>query len=166
MAFMADEEMTDEEYLNAVRAARAESVNFFSSGNRAERELWVANEFLRNLGVSFDRSELAHVRDDPPDVRFRNAAFEIKEILEEGRRRHDEFKESLKKANAASKPSDLLEPVTSRDVTYAEVYALVETKVTELVSKYPVRLRAHLDLLFYVNLDDVFGYIRTPLPSA
>ena len=46
-------EMTDEEYLIAVRKAREESVHFFASDKRAERELWVANEFLSNLGIQF-----------------------------------------------------------------------------------------------------------------
>ena len=58
---------------------------------------------------------------DPPDVRFRDAAFEIKEILDEGRRRHADLKEGLEKAKAARVPSDLLEPLTPRDITYNEV---------------------------------------------
>ncbi|BCB26998.1 hypothetical protein SKTS_18840 [Sulfurimicrobium lacus] len=162
---MAGDEMTDEEYLAAVRKAREESVRFFSSGNRGERELWVAKEFLTNLGLEFQYSELIHVKDDPPDVRFREAEFEIKEILDPGRRRHAEYKASLETANAATTPSELLEPATPKDITYGEIYVLIEEQVKKLCFKYGPSERAKMDLLFYVNLEDVYGYVATPLPS-
>lgn len=163
---MSDEEMTDNDYLETVRKAREESVRFFSSANRAERELWVANEFLTNLGIPFAQSDLVHVADDPPDVRFGGAEFEVKEILDSGRRRHAEFKASLEKAKAAKSPSELLEHYTPRDITYAEIYELVEEKVLELSTKYSEKFRKELDLLFYVNLEDVHGYIENPLPPS
>lgn len=162
---MTSDEMVDEEYLAAVRNAREESVRFFASDNRAERELWVANEFLTNLGVEFEQSELVHVTSDPPDVRFRGAEFEIKEVLDEGRRRHAEYKASVERAITATCPSDLLEHYTPRDITYAEIYTFVEAKVINLATKYSPDARAQMDLLFYVNLEDVHGYVKTPLPS-
>jgi hypothetical protein len=158
------DEMTDKEYLAAVRAAREESVRFFSPENRAERELWVAKEFLTNLGVDYLDTELVHVTDDPPDVRFRGAAFEVKEILDPGRRRHAEYKEALEKAKAARKPRDLLEPVRPRDITYAQVCTQIEARLADLEVKYSTGARAQLDLLFYVNLENAFGYVPTPLP--
>ena len=154
----------ENEFIIGVRKAREESVRFFSSANRRERELWVASEFLVNLGLPFEEGELEHITDDPPDVRFRDAAFEIKEILDEGRRRHAEFKASLEKARSATTAQELLEPLSPRDITYTEVCALVEKELEKLQSKYAPTTRAGLDLLFYVNLDDVFGYIETPLP--
>ncbi len=160
---MNDADMTDEEYLAAVRKAREESVRFFSPKNRRERELWVANEFLTNLGITFDQSELVHIKDDPPDVKFRAANFEIKEILDEGRRRH--AKASLERAYVATSPSELLSDVTPRDITYTEVCALIEARVDELATKYAPDARGQMDLLFYVNLDNVYGYVSTPLPS-
>ena len=165
MAPMTVHEMTDEEYLIAVRKAREESVHFFASDKRAEREMWVANEFLSNLGIQFEQSEIVHVTDDPPDVRFRGAEFEIKEILDEGRRRHADYKASLERANAATSPSELLEHYTPRDITYTEVCALVEARCMELAAKYSPDARSQMDLLFYIDLEDVHGYVKTPLPS-
>jgi hypothetical protein len=165
MTAMNDDEPTDEDYLIAVRKAREESVRFFAACNRPERELWVANEFLTNLGVDFTQDEITHVTDDPPDIRFRGAEFEIKEILDPDRRRHADFKAALEKANAATSPCDLLEHYTPRDITYDEIYAHVEANVANLTVKYAPGARARLDLLFYVNLEDVHGYIGTPLPS-
>src|SRR5690348_13841895 len=50
----------------------------------------------------------------PPDVKFRDAAFEIKEVLDEGRKRHDEYRDHLRRAWAARSPEELLEPYHPR----------------------------------------------------
>ena len=157
--------MSDEEYLASVRKAREESVRFFESTNKPERERWVANEFLENLGVKFLQSEIQCVVDEPPDIRFRSASFEVKEILDYGRRRHTDYKAALETAKSATSPRDLLRQVTPRDITYAEVCDLVETEVARFTEKYAPATRGKLDLLFYVNLEDVFGYVATPLPA-
>ena len=81
-----------------------ESVRFFDAANKPERERWVANEFLGNLGVEFVESEIQCVADEPPDIRFRSASFEVKEILDKGRRRHLAYKAALEVANSASSP--------------------------------------------------------------
>ncbi|TAM45550.1 MAG: hypothetical protein EPN55_07940 [Gammaproteobacteria bacterium] len=159
--------MTDEDYLEAQRKAIAESVDFFRSEKKSERERWVVNEFLMNLGFCFTEREVRSVRQDPPDVQFRDAAFEIKEILTEGRRRHQEYKENLDKAVRATKPSDLLEDFTPRDTTISDVYVRILKEATTLANeKYPLTVRKELDLLFYVNLNDVFGLIETPFPDT
>src|SRR5438309_9214308 len=82
---------------SAIRA-REESVRAFSSSSRGERERWAVGSSLTNFGVNFDESELQSAAFDPPDVLFRDAAFELKEVYDKGRRRHGEFKASLKKA--------------------------------------------------------------------
>lgn len=155
--------MTDEEYLEAQRKARAESVEFFRSEQKPERERWVAREYLTNLGLSFTENELKSSPEDPPDVLFRGANFEIKEILSEGRRRHEEYKEGLQKAMEATTPGDLVENFTPRDVTVSGLCALIHREAAALaVEKYPLAVRENLDLLFYVNLNDVFGLVETP----
>ena len=159
-------DMTDDEYIQTIIKAREESVRFFSSASKSERELWVAKEFLDNLGVDFLDSELAVPESDPPDVVFRGALFEIKEIMDQGRRRHAEFKDSLETARAATSIDELLEQYTPRDITYTEVYALVLERASKLAaSKYPLAVRQDLDLLFYVNLEDVHGFVGSPLPA-
>lgn len=158
--------MTDEEYLEAQRKARAESVEFFRSENKAERERWVAREYLTNLGLSFAEYELTSPPQDPPDVLFRDANFEIKEILSKDRRRHQEYKEGLQKAIEATTPGDLIEDFTPRDVTVSDVCALILGEATALAEKkYPLAVRKNLDLLFYVNLNDVFGLVEAPFPD-
>ncbi|MBA2592448.1 MAG: DUF1780 domain-containing protein [Pseudomonadota bacterium] len=158
--------MTDDEYLEAQRKARAESVEFFRSSKKPERERWVVHEFLANLGVAFEDSEVQSLAQDPPDVKFREANFEIKEILSEGRRRHQEYKVGLQKALEATSPADLVEMYTPRDVAVFDVCASVYVDAKSLAqTKYSPEARKSLDLLFYVNLTDVSGLKETPFPD-
>lgn len=156
----------DEKYLEAQRKARAESVEFFRAGNKSERERWVARAFLINLALSFADDELIAV-DDPPDVRFRDANFEIKEILDEGRRRHQEYKEGLEEAIRATAPSDLVRPVTFNELAISRVYELILQDAKAFATqKYPLEVRRNLDLLFYVNLIHTFEFVETPFPDV
>lgn len=161
---MDEKDITDEEFIAEIVKAREESVAFFDSEKRAERELWVVNEFLTNLNLPYASTEMVHVKDDPPDVCFRDAQFEIKEILDMDRRRHAEYKALLAKARAATSPRDLLEHYEPRDMTYTEICVVIDDRVTALAKKYGKSSRKQLDLLFYVNFDDVHGYIQRPLP--
>ena len=158
--------MTDDEFIQAAIKAREEAVRFFSSASKSERELWVAKEFLDNLGADFSDDELVAPESDPPDVTFRDVRFEVKEILDKDRHRHAEFKDSLRKAKAATSIDELFEQHTPRDITYNEIYALVERASKLAASKYPLAVREQLDLLFYVNLEDVYGYVASPLPAS
>ncbi|WP_161633315.1 DUF1780 domain-containing protein [Paraburkholderia dilworthii] len=157
----------DEEYLKSVRQALAESVEFFRAEKKTERELWVVCQYLTNLDLCFSETELKSSCQDPPDVLFRDAQFEIKEILSKGRRRHQEYQERLRKATKSTSPSDLVEHFTPRDVKVSDVYELILAEATRLAAqKYPPAVRKTLDLLFYVNLDDVFGLVEAPFPDV
>jgi len=131
-----------------------EAVRFWGPGkeNQKERELYVAEHFLRGLGVDFEVSELIQPDDDPPDVSFRGALFEVKEVQEPGRKRHDEYKRRLAKARQAERFADLIEHFSPEDISIGAVCARLMEETRELmVSKYPAGIRSRLDLLFYVN---------------
>lgn len=158
--------MTDDEYLQAQREARAESVKYFGVANKPEREQWVVRTFLVNLGIKYNATEVV-LGEDPPDVQFRDASFEIKEILDPDRRRHQEYKDSLKEANRATTPRDLVRPVPFNEIVIAKVYELVLQDTDELSkNKYALALRRKLDLLFYVNLLNVYEFIEMPFPNV
>ena len=124
-----------QEWLNAVK----DSIDFFSSANKGAIEQWACTEFLKNIGLNFQPDEVVLQADDPPDVIFRNASFEIKEILDRGRRRHDEYKDALSNAQAAKTEADLhaalLKVVTPENITPLEIGNLISAELTELVSK-------------------------------
>lgn len=69
--------MNDDEYLAKVTEGRRQSVEYFSSSNKEERERWVVLEFLRLAAVPHQESDVCSSTDDPPDVRALGAEFEI-----------------------------------------------------------------------------------------
>lgn len=154
-AKMTDSDMDNNELLEDCRRAK-ESVEYFSQDNKSEREKWVCAKFLSKLSIEFDDSEIYAVIDQPPDVRFRDAHFEIKEILDPARRRHAEYKMALQKALAATDPQELLNEFTPEDITPLQVAARVSAELRDLETHYARAVRANLDLLFYVNLEHHF----------
>ena len=160
--------MTDTGEIDLIKErvqALEESVQFFGARNKSEREIWVANTFIKNLNIPFQKVELISPEQDPPDVIFRDAQFEIKEILDPGRRRHAEYKEKLEHARTITDPKQLLREFTPIDKTITEIYELC-LKETKDLTKYPTAVRTDTDLLFYVNLDHVMGLTEEPFPDT
>lgn len=158
--------MSDDDDLNERRKALAESVAFFAPERKVERETWIVDTFLRTLGLTFAPSDLVPEADEPPDIRFQCAQFELKELMDPDRRRHQEYRDALTKANAATDPAELLEPFTPRDATVSEICADVLEAASGLLKKYPPATCRNLDLLFYVNYEDVMGLIEVPFPDV
>lgn len=159
-----DESMTDEEFLEDRRIALRESIDYFRSHNKAERECWVCSEFIANLGLEFEESEIVSPKEDPPDITFRDAAFEIKEILDPGRKRHAEYKDALQFALNATDPQDLLEDYSPIEITPIQIGELLITELESLKNRYSQAVLKNLDLLFYINLQDHL-LIKGPMPS-
>ena len=148
--------MTDEEFLEDRRRALRESVEYFSSKRKPERERWVCQEFILNLGLLFDETEVITPNEEPPDVVFRDGRFEIKEVLDPGRRRHAEYKASLQKALEATDPQDLLEQFTPQDFTPQQIGERILKELEALQNRYASAACKSLDILFYVNLQEHF----------
>jgi hypothetical protein len=112
--------------------------------------------FLRALGVPFSADELIWVPDgqDPPDVRFREARFEVRELLEKGRRRYDEKKARPQQFRKAETIEDAgLERHDKIPMSYSEVYALLLAALAEKASRYGARGCAMLDALVCIQLN-------------
>ncbi len=140
-----------EEVIREVISLRKEAVAFFSNDSKKEREKWCVGTFLKNLHILFDENELLSVRDEPPDVAFRDASFEVKEIDEEGRKRHSEKKEKLKKAKSALSLRDLMEPYRFKEISLSNAICRMEGVLAESV--YDPGLCRRTDALFYLNFD-------------
>jgi hypothetical protein len=146
------------------------SVAYWASGNKPVRERDTVIDFLKNLGPRFRRSDVRSVPDgqDPPDIRFGLAAFEVKEVLNVGRRRGDEYNAWLEAARRATTYKELwaLSPYNPRDITIADLLNEVERVSLALVGKkYPVATTRALDLLIYYDLTDVMGLVEKPFPT-
>ncbi len=139
-------------FLEDLQYGLEHSVNYFADENKQTRESWIVHEFLSNLELPFLETEIITSPSDPPDVIFRDALFEIKEILDHGRRRHQEFKEQLIRSFTVEDPADLLSPcVLIYDLTPQDIIQLIEEKLKQLEKKYAPAVRFKLDLLFYIN---------------
>ncbi len=158
-------------HLRSVIRGLEAAVRFFGAGEEQQkaRDLYVIEHFIRGLGVTFDPKEILQDSPDPPDATFRGAAFEVKEVYEDGRRRGDEYREQLAKAQAAWSSAELLEHFTPENISIAEVYERIMAATRLLASdKYRVEaVRRSLDLVFYVNLGmkAAWGIDEGPHPS-
>ena len=79
----------DEIICDLIRHKEA-TIAWFGQTGKQERERFLLRGFLRGLEISFDLREIKSVNGEFPDIEFRGAEFEIKEMLDPDRRRHDE----------------------------------------------------------------------------
>lgn len=144
--------MTAPEVMKAIRDGIRAALKKFSNEGRRDREQWIAQGFLGALREPFSESEVVSPVDDPPDIEFRGARFEMKEVFDEGRRRKKEYEEKLRKAEAASTMRELMEFYEPVDATPALIFGEVAKRVEALKKHYAPGFAANLDLLFYFNL--------------
>lgn len=142
-----------------------DTVAFFGHQNKEERERWVVDAFVRNLGLIPEKGEIASVKDDPPDVEFRDARFEIKEILDPDRHRHYEYKQELERVREITAAKDLLKKFTPKDIDLSEIYQLCHNEAAKH-TKYSNDFKKQTDLLLYVNLHDVMYVKEHPYPDT
>lgn len=136
-------------------ASRKRALFFFSNENKLEREKYLVRQLLEGIEVDFQECELLQA-EEPVDIAFRDCNFQVKEILSEGRRRYDEFRESLEKAEKAESWQDLLEEYTPLELPVSEIVKLTLERAESLAGrKYGLAEMAVLDLLCYCNLGEV-----------
>jgi hypothetical protein len=121
--------------------------------------------FLRNLGLKVNAFQVRSERNEPPDVRYFRAAFEVKEVMDKGRRRHDEYRDFARRADAATDPNELVEMYDPIDVTLEELVEHARVVAHEFTSRYSDSTRGALDLLVYINLLHVQGIEDGPAPG-
>ncbi|WP_247420936.1 DUF1780 domain-containing protein [Ralstonia pseudosolanacearum] len=155
--------MDEQEFIAQRRKDLEASVEYFAPQNKNERERWVADAFVRNLGITPAKGEIISIKQDPPDVEFREARFEIKEILDPGRRRHAEYKQELERTQYITEAKDLLTPFTPKDISVGDIYRLCLKEAASL-DKYSPDFKRGTDLLLYVNLRHVIGVTEQPYP--
>lgn len=157
--------MKNNDYLNWSRKALGESIEFFRTNNKPEREKSVVSDFFKSLGTVFNESDLQPGVDEPIDIRFGAVKFQLKEIMDSNRRRHDEFREAYRNALAATEGKSLLRHCEHRDITLTNIYEEILSRASLLLRKYEPGVCRNINLLFYVNLLDVYGLVETPYPD-
>lgn len=136
-----------------IPAPPAVGVDRFGREFKNWREWNNAKDFLKNLAIEFNPTNLFCVRPDPPDVVYGEIRLEIKEIMDEGRRRHDEVKEEIAKHGQtlpyASNPQGLIFDLQPLDVAKLIVKNLDSYDSKE---KYKDSFKEKTDILFYINI--------------
>lgn len=156
---------TDTEDLENLQKHAIETRRFLNNKAKPERECSVCRAFLRTIGIAFKECELIAPTDEPTDVAFRAARFQIRELLEPSRKRGDEWKEKEGKYSKANSLNELLEPYSPP--TSVELQILVPEIVqalSEKAQKYGAGCRA-IDALVYVNRKEQYLAAHSDMPN-
>jgi hypothetical protein len=146
----------EREGLEVLRAHAADTRLFLTDALKPERERAVCRAFLRCVGVPFDQLEIVASVDEPVDVSFREACFQVREVLEVGRRRGDEWR---KRAECWNRARSLGDTVVSwsppAPLPLVDLIGSLPGALEAKVRKYG-RQCSTLDALVYVNLRSRF----------
>ena len=134
----------------------AAGVDRFGRNFKSWREWNNAQDFLRNLNIEFNQDSLFCIASDRPDVIYGKIQFEIKEIMDEGRKRHDEVKKEIathgRTLPFVPNPNKLLFDIFPADAAdlvrkNLELYDTEE----KYNNKYNRNFKSETDILFYIN---------------
>ncbi|UXY13612.1 DUF1780 domain-containing protein [Chitiniphilus purpureus] len=126
---------------------------FFSNGGKIDREKWVVSQLLKAMRIDFKEDELI-AASEPADIEFRGVQFQVKEMLDKGRRRTDEYKQRLAKAESARNFEELIEPYTPKDISFSKIVEQCYEYAESLKTKYGWLECKNIDLLCYFNWQD------------
>ena len=93
--------MNEKETLNQEISYLEETIKFLE--NQKDKEIWTVAEFLTNLNIKFNKTELKKSNEEPTDIKFRKANFQVKAIYDEGRKMVKGYKDELAKKWVDSK---------------------------------------------------------------
>lgn len=148
---------TDQKYIENLLARSKETLSILSNREKAKRERMVGAAFLRCLGVPFSLDDIKSPQNDPPDIIFQDAKFEVRDLLDEGRRRGDEYKERHKTLTEATSIEDtLLLYKSPTPISYKKIFELVTAALSKKALRYGKVGCSNLDALVYVNLQNRF----------
>jgi hypothetical protein len=133
---------------------KEQAIRDLGNQGKTEREAQTIRAFLRCLELSFEQREITPVDGQFPDVLFRGANFEVKELMDEGRKRTDEYKENLEAIRRAHCLQDLKENYTLLKYDIETICDKVKLKVNEISNHYSKEARSSANLVIYFNLVD------------
>jgi D-glycero-D-manno-heptose 1,7-bisphosphate phosphatase len=135
-------------------------------GNQEWREKTVVGEFLNRIDLDFSEEELKYIPqiNQPPDVIFRDANFEVTSLLIK-RKPNKEAKERLEILNEAKSINDtLIKMDWPHKITFAEINELVLFELKKKELKYPfINDRNTLDILIHFR-EPFFPDMKSEFP--
>ncbi|UTW06709.1 DUF1780 domain-containing protein [Pseudomonas benzenivorans] len=147
--------MDDSDYLRLLTHQAEQANAFLSNARKWERERWVCQRLLQALNIDHRLEEFSAGEQEPPDVLFREASFEVFFVLDEGRRLNDEWRAELERRRSAFSLKQLVRrEAKPRRIPAAELQARLGPTLRKKAHNYSERGLdlSELDLLAYVNL--------------
>ena len=136
-----------------LQSAQAD-VDFFSNAGKKERERLSVSEFLSTLGIAHDKHEIVSLeQDNKIDVRYKDASFQVKELMDPDQRRTKMYKDIRNSIRSATTLQEIRWIGDVHSIPpLAAIYDLVLDEAKKLAndSRYE-RVKHDLDLLFYVT---------------
>lgn len=155
----------DDTYLASLRTHAAETRTLFSNPMKPERERMVVRAYLRCLGISFTEDEIASGNDEPVDVLFGDARFQIRDILGD-RLRAREWAEREQRYQAAQTLSDVTDPYApSAAISLDQATKMVADALAAKARHYAPASIATLDALVYLDLANSHLWPLEPAPA-
>ncbi|MDA7085143.1 DUF1780 domain-containing protein [Pseudomonas sp. SA3-5] len=147
--------MDDSDYLRLLTHQAEQANTFLSNARKWERERWVCERLLQALNVSHRLEEFSAAEQEPPDVLFRDASFEVFFVLDEGRRLTEEWRAELERRRSAFSLSQLVKrEAKPRRIGAAELQARLTPTLRKKAHNYSERGLdlGELDMLAFVSL--------------
>jgi len=143
----------ERDHLDALRAHAAETRRYLTDALKPERERDVCRAFLRCVGIPFVEQEIIAPSNEPVDVSFREARFQVRELMDVARRRGDEWKEKQNRWNRARSLNDALTRWRPKPtpMSFAEILGALTSALEGKARRYGDQCTT-LDALVYVNL--------------
>lgn len=144
-----------EEIKKDLIAQKEQAIRDLGNEGKSEREVLTVCAFLRCIDHFFEENTVKSTSDQFPDVYFGSINFEVKELMDEGRRRLDEYKRNLDAIKRANSMQDLMEHYTPIEYTIRDICEKIQKRVNEISPHYSEEARESANLLVYFNLIDV-----------
>jgi len=131
-----------------------ESLAFFRRASKPEQEKWVVRRLISALAINFQDHDIKRGEEEPADIVFRDAHFQVKEVLNAGRKRTEEYIKKLERAKSAKSFSDLLEHYAPQDISFTEIVERCAKYASDIANHYGPNERKNTDLICYFNYVD------------
>jgi len=158
--------MNESDYLRLLTFQAEQANLMLSNARKWERERWVCQRLLDALNIDYGTDEFGPGQ-EPPDVLFREASFEVFLVLDAGRRLNEEWREELQRRRNAFSLSQLIrrEP-RPRRISAAELQGLLAPTLRKKAHNYRERGidLGELDMLAYINLKRVAPDFNSSFP--
>lgn len=149
-----------EEIKKEMIVQKEQAIRDLGNKGKTDREVLTVCAFLRCINQPFEEISVKPANDRFPDVRYGDVSFEVKELMDEGRRRLDEYKRDLEAIKRATCMRDLMEHYTPVENSIYDIFEKIQKKVDEVSPHYSEEARKSANLLVYFNLLDVI--VPTP----